>query len=709
MGKLVMFEIRKLFQQKVVWFFLIGVFVINLLMVYRTASVSEGDGTEYSWMEAAEFYQSHKNESNSQMLFYLESAGHSQTNLYVQIKETDHYNDILQKIQKEKKRLSKAVMFQKTNSFSYRNIIKVADRYAALPEQKLQAVQTYNIKSVTDLYATTVLLLTVVVLLVLRSVLLESEKNTISLIRPMRYGRQATITAKMISLALILFIIMLIFYAGNFCMGAYLYGIENLQRPIQCVAGYISSPFQISAGQYIIIFMLRTYLGILAVAQVFLFLCVMIRNSILSCLAIGVILFLETMIYQQMDNYSYLAPLKQINLVSGLDTPSYFRNYITVNFAGYPVEAGALSIVTIYMIIFCFSFGSIWLWCKKDMGYRRIKKTFSSDKKSERKTYSMSIFCHECFKLFISQKAVFVLICLGILQIASCLNFTKTEKGVGYYYRQYSKNLEGELSPAKEAYLKREGEIYIHGKEQEERYKKQQENGEISSSYADYMIGKLSETSDEKEGFLLAYNQYQWLKAKQEQGIEVQYIECQGYRQLLGTEQQDILDATKMLFVIVIGLVRLIPFERENQMNYVICSSKNGYRLPRYKISAAFLYILAAWGLAFIPRMILIGVHYSFPDLSGTSASLYWLENMPDGMPIWAALIIWQVVRIAGACIAGGVILLVTLGIKNSAAAVVTGLVLVLLPSMMCVMGLSGQWGIIVMASGKCVLSSFGM
>ncbi len=712
MGKLIICEIRKLFQQKMVWGILVGLLFLNVILVYREMISPLDEWGEYTRIQVAEFYAEHEGMDTEELLKELEQSpwqdnGALTEYLYEQIREVDTYDAYLKGIAKEQERLSGSMIFSETDSFSSRNIHKIAVAYEKLEGRKLQAGQSYDIETVTDSSITTYLLLIAVILLGLRIVLAESESKVVDLIRPMKRGRIHTILAKEAAMAVVLCFTMLAFYLCNFCIGVSLFGFGGMDRLIQGMDGYLHSPYQITAGEYLAVFLLGKYVGFMAAAMLIFFLCMEIKNAALSG-ALSVAVFLsEKVICQRVDIHSFFSLVRQINFAAGLDTASFFQNYRTMNLFGYPVSAICCTLTA--MIVFSILFGGLSCrkWCVS--GSFHAFSLRDGKKGSRERAYAdrmhTNLLLHECYKLLIMNKGAWILIGLCAVQFFSYKDFSIHSSEIDYYYEQYSEILEGKIYWRKEMYLINEGEAWKEQAAQAENYAQQAEKGEVSESYAAYMMEQALVADVKKQAFDMSCEQYRYLLGQQKLGKNVCWISLTGYRALLDDERSDVSDAVKMTFVIIFGLCTMISCERATGMEVVIRSSRNGKRrVLERKWIVSLCYVVCAWALAFLPRMILVSVTCGMPHLAWSSASLEWFSNMPGWIPVWGAIFILQLIRIGGGLIAALVVLWLSGRTEHVAVTIVLSVVILLLPALLYYLGLTGEWGLLPVTSGKLLL-----
>lgn len=272
-------------------------------------------------------------------------------------------------------------------------------------------------------------------------------------------------------------------------------------------------------------------------------------------------------------------------------------------------------------------------------------------------------------------------------------------------YEQYTDIMEGEISREKSQYLEKIREEWKEKEELAEIYAQKAETGEVSDSYAAWMQKQASVDDSEKQAYDLVCGQYDYLTSQYARGKDVRYISLTGYRALLDNEEADVADAVKMMLAILFGLCTLFSCEKRSHMDQIISACENGrQRVRKRKITAALCYVCLSWALAFLPRIILVMEGYGLPHLAWSSAGLEWFSGMPARIPVWGAVLILQLVRISGGMVLALAVLWISARVENASVTVILGVVLALLPVMTWYLGITGEWGILSLATGNILI-----
>ena len=249
--------------------------------------------------------------------------------------------------------------------------------------------------------------------------------------------------------------LLLIFYSTNLIVAAGEVGLGDLNRPIQALAGYRSSPLKITVKQYLGLFFSAKLLGVLANLYIFFLLGILCRNHLFSCL-LGILVFgLEALLYKNIELHSWLSPVRQFNLTALLDTGSYFSNYNNLNLFGYPVSTITAGVVTGFTAIIFGVVMGIFVFSKEaasDMRRNWLKEKLTANI-TFFKGLHFNLLRHEAYKLLIMNKGLLLILIFIVSQVFyfnGMMYFIDQEE---FYYQNYSTMLAGGLTEEKSAFL----------------------------------------------------------------------------------------------------------------------------------------------------------------------------------------------------------------------------------------------------------------
>lgn len=613
------------------------------------------------------------------------------------VRAVSDYDAYLDYIDEEAARMKHSNLFTQPDTFTYRNIEKTQLAYLPMRTNVLTLADSSGVKLAMEPYVTTVCLLFSAMLLVLALMISEREQGFFALIKPMKNGILPTVLAKIGALALMLLMLTLLFYGENLLIGNGLFGLGDLGRSIQSLDGYSTSNLRLTVGQYILLFLGAKYLSVLAVGLLFFCICLFARNTLTSCLIACGILLGELALYWSIPLHSWLSPLRQINFVSLLDTMRYFDDYRNMNLFGFPVNTIVVGCLTGVVLIALSVVLSLLRWQREET----VRALRSRPGKPKRVRVSTSLLGHELFKLFITQRGTLILLLFMALQLYTYSGVRIYTNQDEFYYQQYAQVLSGELTGEKRAYLDEQQSFFDSISTQiDEIYAKAAE-GEISESYADYQARVLSQELNRMGGFLRAADQYAYLEAQAEKGYSVAFVMDTGYSALLVHAKEDVLDAGKLCFVLVVGLAAFFPMEEQSHMIALIRPSVRGKRsVTRRKLVVTGLYTFLSAVIAMLPRMLVLMHRYDLPNWSAGARSLSEFCYAPNGLSIavWFAVVL--LLRLLAVGVAAGLTLLVSAKSKNTIATLLIMLILLELPVCLYLLGVNSEWGLLSFITG---------
>lgn len=702
MMKLIYFEISKLFHRKIMWVIIIGMFITNGLLVhYRIHQVNE-EG--YSIKDVATVYSKIEEKTSQEQLLWLEvelqryyqgmiEGGDQYTYgmdrvyhlVHSQIKDVSTYDHYLMEINEQAEKMMKSSIFAAKNTFSYKNLVLTPQAYAHLKGSNVISSFSHGVRLVTDHALTDAFLLLSLVILAMHLLISEREEGTVSLLKATKLGREETMLAKATVLLLFSFFLIVLFYATNLVIAANEIGLGNIERPIQALDGYLSSPLKINVWQYIGLFFVAKFLGMFGVLCCFFFICIICRNSIFSCLS-GIALFgLETLLWKKIAPHSLLSPLSHFNLIALLDTSSYFSNYVNINLFGQPINIKTAGIATAFTAIIFGVILGIQIFAKETTF--DVRRIWTIEKIRNRMNLfngnHLNLLRHEAYKLLVVNKGLLILLIFIFVQLLHYNNLTFIIDQEEFHYRNYSMFLEGELTIEKQAFLKTEQKRFESLEEELVILYEMYENKEIDEKYLDYRLAQYADSGFQQRAFQKAQNQYKQLGAMLNQKRPVAYVYQTGWSKLFGSEakRSELMDHGKLFIVLILGLSSFGAIEKMKDMDKLIKISKKGIRavMRRKLIISAFFSVTIAI-ITFIPRIISVFQTYGANGLSAPVISIMDGAWGPIGLTIRDFFLLTQGKRLCFAFLASIFIVVTSYKTGNAITTMLISSFILLLP-----------------------------
>lgn len=319
------------------------------------------------------------------------------------------YDDYIQKIQKQSKRIQ--ILFRSSPNVGYQesNIIKTAQDYETLLSVQPVFEQNAGIKLLDNLTVGAYLL--TIGTLLLSLVIHIGDHSYFSLFRSTRRGR-VSLTFTKISVLLFLSTVMAMGVSAVFLIyaGAQ-YGFGDLARPIQSVSSMC--PWKISVGQYLLAFVGWTVMAQWVMVMLCSFLCILFRHAVPVTSGLMAILLLGALLHHYVPEYTLAGALKYLNPFALLNGQTFLREYHNLNLFDVPVGLMPCTLIWFFammalLMVFCL------LLAKGNGAALKLRVRHPVLYRTNRENhYSTSLLAREAWRFFIGQKAL--LLCLAVI------------------------------------------------------------------------------------------------------------------------------------------------------------------------------------------------------------------------------------------------------------------------------------------------------
>lgn len=594
------------------------------------------------------------------------------------------YEDFLQGVDEQSERMQDAAVFN-GSYFNRKSLEKTKQVYSRLRGVQPESDYPSGMGYVTDYHMTDVFLLLSVIAILLRLMLQERAEGLLHLLKPTKNGRGRLICAKYLTLVITVFLLTTIFYGTNYLVAGAMNLLGEGDAAIQSLDGYMASPFAITINTYFYLFLLCKWLAMTAVGSVFFLFCICCRNQVYTILCIGITFTAELLLWLTIEDYSWLSPIRQLNLAAIMDTSHYFNDYINFNFFGFPVSAATAGLVTVVFAMLVSLLLSIKLFSAEESVAARKNQWLDIFKKRQSTTKaSASLLRGECKKLLLMQRGLLLLAVLLAIQVISYWESPYFSDKEEAYYQKYSQILVGELSEEKAERIKTEEERFealsVELEEQYQRY----ERGEISNAVLDYYVSELTPEQAELNGFERAKAQYQYLQRQLSENKDVAYVYQTGWNQLFGPDgrRKEILDFAKLLLMLLLALSGLGTVEKAFSVELLILPSAKGMKsVNRVKIILCAMYAFVAAGIVFVWRPLQIAEYYTLAGMDYSIRSLMIFSETKWTMPISLYVTVTYMLKAAVAVLAGQLIFYVSRKCRQESTVLFLGCIIFLIPT----------------------------
>lgn len=461
------FECRKLWKNKMICAMLLSCFLVNGFFLYNQTrgyneklhcfpnSVNQVYGEMARVPEEKRMqwlYQEMEKADKDEMAY---ERGNALCYVMENVQENAGYPSYLAGIQKQAELMRESSLFAEEDLFSQRNAELIPGKYEHLYGLTLQAENPQGILIATESKITDVFLVVLVILLAYFFICMEREEGTMAFARCTRYGVKELGKTKIAVVLIGSMVGACFLYLENFLIAGALYGFGDTGRWLQSVKGFLTSPWKIFVRQYIVLFFIGKLAATAVIASLVILIVLKGKNILQTSVVLLGVTAVEYSLYTIIPEHSWLDILKKCNLCYFISTENFFKNYETINLFEYPVSslfvctiAGILLILlTVWASISCYEKVSRSEYAKK------MKKWNFHLKIREKRMRKHSLLYYESYKmLWLSGAAVIMIAFLGMQYMTYA-----DEKGYftidELYYKNYMKQLEGNVTEEKLDYL----------------------------------------------------------------------------------------------------------------------------------------------------------------------------------------------------------------------------------------------------------------
>ncbi|MBR5178891.1 MAG: hypothetical protein IKW90_08855 [Lachnospiraceae bacterium] len=364
-----------------------------------------------------------------------------------ELEEQLTYEDYLAGITDEAERLTSVSIFADKDSFLYRNAIKTSGVYEKLKGKigiepgPSKGLELWSGNGVTGL-----IIILVLLVMINEIVLKDRESGQLNLLFTMDKGRGTHGFIKLLVCCTSAFAVTFIVLLTAFFTSGYIIGNGDVTRSVQSVTGLKGCTMETSVLGYMLVYFLVLSVTA-AVLSIIIFLTAsVLKSSVAVYLTVAAIFGTEAVLYYLIGENSYLAFLKEFNLMSFMDTGRYLSVYGNVSIFGYPVNRFVFVMVSLILLISVFLPLAIKAYSvQTTVTVRKSRKSKGWLKCPVPK--SVSPFLHEAYKLLICGGTLWVLLLFAGYQAAGYTPVREYfENEDSLYYKKYALMFEGPVT-----------------------------------------------------------------------------------------------------------------------------------------------------------------------------------------------------------------------------------------------------------------------
>lgn len=283
----------------------------------------------------------------------------------------------------------------------------------------------------------------------------ERQNELIILSKTTRRGRGAHGTAKAAALTILCAVVTVLMITESILVIGSIYPFAPFTHPVQSVFPYCA--LRINLLEYVCIYAVIRMLFYLMCTAVFYFVCCLFHKVIPVFLVIAGTVGLLSCLYIRISETSWLAPLRTMNPIAFGQAGALLERYQCVNVFGLAVNKSVWYPCLCGVLAFAFFAAGIRVFA---VSYEKHAVSDRFSFLAEKKKCHVGIIRHECYKAFIAQKIIFVLMFAGLFASSfdtffGVNGFSLTE----LFYDHYSEEVKGPYTEKIDAFIRQNQEI----------------------------------------------------------------------------------------------------------------------------------------------------------------------------------------------------------------------------------------------------------
>ena len=592
-----------------------------------------------------------------------------------EVQNTYGYSNYMEAIIHKAQEISDTSLFQ-TSKFTKKNNQKTLEDYSSLSIKEVEYNSSKGIICATSNRITLILSVLMVMFICIQVFVKDKENNTIELLKTMKYGRTHLITAKAVTLFLIVFAAGILLNISSLFISSQIYGLGDLSAPIQSITGFMTSAYEITVLQYVLIYNVYNVMTLALTGLLMLLIFILFKKALYGYIGILAFFGLNIVLNITIDPVSSFSIFKYINIYNFLDSSNIISRYLNLNIFGYPIALSDIFIVSIIIGI-----ASASIACIKVFSAQKIKpesrglSRINIGGKIEAKAKT-GIFRYELYKSFIINPALLILLFVFILQIMSAngsdMRFADID---GVYYEYYMDILKGPISSDKTEYLNKELS----------RVKEEQlVSTDLNNTYNNQI--KVLNNLIEKD--------MQLNKIFNENGDninkeKISFVYELGYERLLLTNSDILLLSMITAILVILCMVNIFVIEyRENTYNIINVTKYGRQRTFWYKIGIIISMVIMIITITYTPYIIRIMKNYGLTCLDAPIISMNSFSTLSINTSILEYIILVFLMKILGLILAGILIAFLAVKLKSFIVTAVVSTFIIVIPSFLAYIGL---------------------
>lgn len=339
--------------------------------------------------------------------------------------------------------------------FMESRIEKTRERYERLMDVKPVFYPSRGIRALVDNPVTDCCCLFILLFAVFLILTAERQNELIILSKTTSRGRGVHGTAKAAALAVFCTVVTVLLMMESILVIGSIYPFASLRHPIQSVFPYCV--LRINILEYLCIYAAVKMFFYLMCTAVFYFVCCLFRKVIPVFLTLTGIIGLLICLYMSIPETSWLAPLRTMNPIAFGQAGSLLERYQCANVFGMAVSKSLLYPCLCASLALVFFAAGIKVFA---VSYEKKEVSNIRFYWNRKKLWHVGLTRHECYKAFIAQKVLLVLVFAGLFSCSfdtylGVDGFSLSE----LFYYHYSEEVKGPYTENIDEWIRRNQEI----------------------------------------------------------------------------------------------------------------------------------------------------------------------------------------------------------------------------------------------------------
>jgi len=718
-------ELKKLFSEKTMVFAILAVMMLNFAILYVSNSiqnnfpsqavmnkkvVSQYSGEEliqkekqaatYMWLETGDgsflaskgvlphdftedqikqYTASYKNyvpvysEDIREEIWYLSL-------LCADMISTDDYEAYLNKVESNAQASLELNLLMDSDSYAVKSLMQTIQAYKNMHGIKLTYGISKGVNTVVSSLFSDFLVIALSVFAAITIVLKEKETNMLPLLYSTKKGRASTGWAKIFTSLISSTLVCVAVYISTMVFAWLFYGFGDLNRPIQSVVGFVASTWQVSVGEFLLLFLLtRIALTAVITLTAMVFCAVLESKTVVFFLTICFI-GIETALYSLIQGNGAFRFFKYFNIMCFFNGKELFGSSITLDFFSEPISLSWCFALFVLMLLSIMTILFVAIFCHvRGRGIPKIKlKLHRFGIGGE---YTL-LWRHEIYNLFILQRGILPVAAIFIilpLMITPCMQKLTASEGA---YLSYVKEFKQMSTEAALNYAEKEQlRLFADLSATTEGITDSTEIAKINAqkAQAQNLLLPLMEAT---ESLNLAQGGEPIIKLS--------------YDRLFNRNIQT--EITLLMMIVSISLICMnaLSYEHETGMTGVMACTLQYKKSRKYIFAMAVMISLLISVLFCVVQMMSIIKVISFDGLTEPVSSIGYFGALPAQTPIWFALFLLYMLKLIGGLTAAVGVIFISGKTKHSVKTFCIAFLLLILPILLKIMNVpNSEWFIL--------------